>query len=176
MKDLIVQYKHGLSLLRRQDKILKQQEENALQTGEAEQLAVIKSDRHLISGMISGMEYNIEWMETGKRPDSKRGAENLSAYQREISVDPNNYHLSKPTETSEKKSDNEIKMLEYQIEDLLWFLSKQEREVYILSYGYQFSKSKIAEMTGKTEGTISKFLQRARRKIKKNLKKDEKTA
>lgn len=46
--------------------------------------SVIKS----MGDMISGMEYIIEWLDTGKRPGNKRGIERRATYQRERPMDP----------------------------------------------------------------------------------------
>ncbi|MDN9012154.1 hypothetical protein [Brevibacillus laterosporus] len=46
------------------------------------------SERRYLSEMISDVEYVIEWLETGRRPESKHGIERRAAYQREKLVDP----------------------------------------------------------------------------------------
>ena len=39
-----------------------------------------KEDQVIISGMISDLEYAIEWMKKGRRPGLKRGIERRAAY------------------------------------------------------------------------------------------------
>lgn len=180
MKDLIVEYEHGLSMLTKMDRDLKAEqdlimikqlkEEHTFE--DIERLAVIKSDRKLIRGMIKDMKGVIKWMKTGKRPGAKRGVENLAAYQREIAIDPDRFiYIAEPE--VEVKTDHELKLLESQVEDLLWFLSKKEKDVYMLFGGYGFSVAKIADLTGMAEGTVSSLLNRARKKIRKNIEVDE---
>lgn len=59
-----------------------------------------------------------------------RGAENLAAYQREISIDSNCFLYMQSIEV-ESRTDKEIQILEDKVLDLLWFLTKKERTVYI---------------------------------------------
>ncbi|WCF10168.1 hypothetical protein NDS46_10100 [Paenibacillus thiaminolyticus] len=54
----------------------------------AAEIATLESDMSFLSSMISDREYDIEWMETGRRPGNKRGIERRAAYQRERPVDP----------------------------------------------------------------------------------------
>ncbi|MCQ6512965.1 hypothetical protein NPN18_24675, partial [Vibrio parahaemolyticus] len=44
-------------------------------------------DKEVIRGMISDLEFAIEWMETGRRPGNRRGIERIAAYQREKPFD-----------------------------------------------------------------------------------------
>lgn len=180
MKDLIVEYEYGLAALRKKDQLLKREQDSIMDKRlkqlhtieDIERLAVIESDRNLISGMISEMQDDIQHMKTGRRPGNKRGAENLAAYQREISIDPGRFlHIANTEE--DIKSEEEVKLLEGAIEELLWFLSKREKDLYILFAGYNFSVQEIADLTGLTEGTIYQVLDRARKKIRKNIKIDD---
>lgn len=47
-----------------------------------------ETEKNYLSEMISDVEYVIEWLETGRRPESKRGIERRAAYQREKLIDP----------------------------------------------------------------------------------------
>ncbi|MDE8676469.1 sigma factor-like helix-turn-helix DNA-binding protein [Priestia aryabhattai] len=183
MRDLIVQYEYALSLLRKEDKRLKDKQSylqvkikkvtdmeklNLLD----EELALVKTSRSQISEMSGELQDDIQHMKTGRRPGSRRGAENLAAYQREICFDPNSFLLHTPKETIQGKTDEEITMLENKVEDLLYFLSKKERDVYILAKGYGFSAQEIAELAGMAHGTVKGLLDRAQKKIIKYIKKD----
>jgi positive control factor len=182
MRDLIVQYEYSLSSIRKEDTKLKEiqkdlQEEikrvkdivmlEALQ----DKLAAVKTIRSQISEMSGELQDDIQHMKTGRRPGSRRGAENLAAYQREICFDPNSFLLHTPKEEPEGKTEEELTMLENKIEDLLYFLSKKERDLYILAYGYGKSEQDIAELAGYSKGDVTKTLYRARIKIEKALAK-----
>ena len=176
MKDLIIQYEYGVASLRNQDKLLKQEQDlikekqvKEIHTVEdLERESVIKSNRSLISGMISEMQDDIQHMKTGKRPGNKRGAENLAAYQREISIDPARFLYIEDVQ-EEEKSEEDVKLLESAVEELLWFLSKREKDLYMLYAAYNFSVHEIADLTELTEGTVSKVLDRAKKKVAKNI-------
>jgi len=182
MKDLVIQYEYALTDLRKKDKELKEQqqvlEEKKRKISDVEQLAAliddiaaIKSERSLYSSMITDMVFEIEWMKTGRRPGSMRGAENLAAYQREISIDPNRFLHMQSIEI-ESKTDEEIKILEDKVLDLLWFLTKKERDIYMMANGYGLTVTEIAGFTSMATGTIFSLLDRARKKIRKNIKKE----
>jgi positive control factor len=183
MKDLVIQYKYALSNLRKKDKELKDKQQRyeklqrKISDGQelatiTDRIAQIKSDRSKYSSMISDKVFEIEWMEKGRRPGSMRGAENLAAYQREISIDPNRFLHMQDIEP-DVKTDEEIKMLEDKVLDLLWFLTKKEREVYMMANGYGHTVEQIAEYTTMASGTVSSLLNRARKKIRKNIKIDD---
>lgn len=189
MKDLIIQYRYALADLRRKDKELKEEqnyyenfrveEESKRKISDGQDLAAIvdhiaeiKAERSKYSSMISDKIFEIEWMEKGRRPGSMRGAENLAAYQREISIDPNRFLHMQDIQV-ESKTDEEVKVLEDKVLDLLWFLTKKEREVYMMANGYGHTVEQIAEYTTMASGTVSSLLDRARKKIRKNIKKDD---
>lgn len=184
MKDLIMQYEFAAVNLREKDKELKheldrlEKEKQTFTTiGDyesdvIERIAIIKSDRSHYSSMLSDLKYAIEWMKTGRKPGLMRGAENLAAYQREISIDPNRFLYMQSKEV-ENKTEKEIKVLEDKVLDLLWFLTKRERAVYMLANGYGFSVAEVAAFTNIATGTVYSLLDRARKKIRKNIKEED---
>lgn len=173
MKDLIIQYKYKVSQLNKEVKELNEEKELLKNIG-ADQRTVEESERFetleiqcsAINSDIRNMKYSIEWMETGRRPGNMRGAENRTAY-----VDPNRLLFIKDIEP-EEKSEEEMTLLESKVDEVLWFLTIFEKELFLLSYGYDFSDSEIAEITGKSTGTVAKTLHIARKKVEKNIKKD----
>ncbi|WP_281998658.1 sigma factor-like helix-turn-helix DNA-binding protein [Priestia flexa] len=181
MKDLIMQYEFAAADLRAKDKEakvvlnrLEKERESFITIGEyesgvLERIASIKNDRSHYSSMISDLRYAIEWMKTGRKPGLMRGAENLAAYQREISIDPNRFLYMQSKEV-EHKTEEEIKVLEDKVLDLLWFMTKRERAIYMLANGYGFSVAEISSLTNIATGTVYSLLDRARKKIRKNIK------
>ncbi|WP_416046158.1 hypothetical protein [Priestia megaterium] len=141
MKDLVIKYGYALVNLCKKDKKLKEQQQilevKKRHISDVEQLAAliddiaaIKSERSLYSSMITDRIFKIDWMRKARRSRSMRGAENLAAYQREISIDSNCFLYMQSIEV-ESRTDKEIQILEDKVLDLLWFLTKKERTVYI---------------------------------------------
>lgn len=85
MQDLIFEYKRALQEARKMYKPFQQQEdaERNKETLSARQL----DDKKLISGMISDLEFTIEWLESGRLPGAKRGYDRRASYQRMILKD-----------------------------------------------------------------------------------------
>ncbi|GIO03404.1 hypothetical protein J5TS2_40720 [Brevibacillus halotolerans] len=126
------------------------------------------SERRYLSEMISDVEYVIEWLETGRRPESKRGIERRAAYQREKLVDPirmqafiANSTAGSPANISEWES--------LQIEDALCLLSVRERECYLLAHGEGFSYSQIAQMLNITVSSVETYIKRSQLKVSKRI-------
>ncbi|MBE7897273.1 RNA polymerase subunit sigma-24 [Paenibacillus polymyxa] len=121
-------------------------------------------DKKVISGMISDCEYVEEWLNTGRRPGNKRGAERMAAYQRERPVDPlrmqayvQRNHAGSPANLSEWQL--------FQIEDALSTLSPRERECYTMAHGQCFSRSQIAEFLDITRDSVTEYVERAQKKV-----------
>jgi positive control factor len=70
MNNLIKEYKESL-------KITRKMYDNA-----------VEEDKKIIAGMISDLEFAIEWLETSRMPGNRRGIERRAAYQREKPFDP----------------------------------------------------------------------------------------
>ncbi|WEA47274.1 sigma-70 family RNA polymerase sigma factor [Priestia aryabhattai] len=180
MKDLIFEYEHDLAALRKLDRKLKTEQDlindkrlkEKHTVSDLERLIVIESTRSMYSSMIGEMEDDITHMRTGKRPGARRGVEKRYGNEKVYAVDPVRF-LHIPDDEKEIRSEEELTMLEDQVEDLLWFLTKTERDIYMLCYGQYFSEQEIAEISGKSKGSVSQLLHRARKKVEKNIKKDD---
>jgi RNA polymerase sigma-70 factor (ECF subfamily) len=125
-------------------------------------------DRIIIEGMISDVNLAIEWMHTGRRPGNKRGIERRAGYQKEKLMDPvlmqafvSSSSAGSPANLTDWQS--------YQIEDALSKLSERERECYVMAHGECFSFSEIAAMLKITKGAVESYVQRAQKKISKEL-------
>ncbi|WHM14668.1 hypothetical protein [Bacillus velezensis] len=46
------------------------------------------NDKKIISSMISDIELTLEWLQNGRQPGARRGADRRDAYQRTILTDP----------------------------------------------------------------------------------------
>lgn len=70
MQDLIKEYKQSLYKIR------------------AAKGNASEEERKVLSGMISDLEFVLEWLDIGRRPGNRRGIERRAAYQREKACDP----------------------------------------------------------------------------------------
>ncbi|RDE19362.1 MULTISPECIES: sigma-70 family RNA polymerase sigma factor [Parageobacillus] len=132
-------------------------------------------DKKIIRGIISDLEFAIEWMETGRRPGNRRGIERRAAYQREKPFDPllmqKFFRSSEPTyEWDDHEEENIITSWDRQrIEDALSVLTDREREVYLMSRGYCLTYSEIANYLCISSSSVQTMIERAEKKIKKRI-------
>ncbi|RAP23499.1 hypothetical protein C2W64_03115 [Brevibacillus laterosporus] len=125
---------------------------------------VAESERNYLSEMISDVEYVIEWLETGRRPESKRGIERRAAYQREKLIDSIRMQAfvfrgtaGSPCYLTEWEKE--------QLEDALSYLSARERECYILTHGEGFSFEETARFFCISKSSVQTLVTRAQNKI-----------
>jgi positive control factor len=134
-------------------------------------------DKPIIRGMISDLEFAIEWMSTGRRPDNKRGIERRAAYQREKPFDPllmqKYFRSSEPTYEwdNHEKEDVITSWDRERIEDALSVLTDREREVYLMSRGYCLTYSEIANYLCISSSSVQTMIERAEKKIQKRKNK-----
>jgi positive control factor len=132
-------------------------------------------DKPIIRGMISDLEFAIEWMSTGRRPGNKRGIERRAAYQREKPFDPllmqKFFRSSDPVyKWDDHEKEHVITEWDRQrIEDALSVLTKREREVYLMSRGYSLSYSEIANYLCISSSSVQTMIERAEKKIQKRI-------
>src|SRR5690606_30679015 len=139
-------------------------------------------DRSILSGMESDLEFAIKWMETGRMPGGRRGAERRAAYEKEWPADPfrmdmpgkyyrsvgavyvadfvSNYGIDEP-----EMDEDDVETIRFFIDDILSCLSEREREVFELRHVSGLEYHEIAEELGISEGNVFKTLDRAKRKI-----------
>ncbi|WP_197261522.1 sigma factor-like helix-turn-helix DNA-binding protein [Brevibacillus laterosporus] len=125
---------------------------------------VTESERHYLSEMISDVEYVIEWLETGRRPESKRGIERRAAYEREKPVDPLRMQAFVYRGTAGSPC-NLTEWEKEQLEDALCCLSARERECYILTHGEGFSFEETARFLCISKSSVQTLVTRAQNKI-----------
>ncbi|MED5052687.1 sigma-70 family RNA polymerase sigma factor [Anoxybacillus rupiensis] len=132
-------------------------------------------DKKVIAGMISDLEFAIEWMETSRMPGNRRGIERRAAYQREKPFDPllmqKYFRSSEPTyEWDDHNKESVITEWDKQrIEDALSVLTDREREVYLMSRGYCLTYSEIANYLCISSSSVQTMIERAEKKIKKRI-------
>ncbi|AGR47612.1 RNA polymerase sigma factor [Brevibacillus phage Davies] len=122
------------------------------------------SERRYLSEMISDVEYVIEWLETGRRPESKRGIERRAAYEREKPVDPLRMQAFVYRGTAGSPC-NLTEWEKEQLEDALCCLSPREKECYILTHGEGFSFEETAKFLCISKSSVQTLVTRAQNKI-----------
>lgn len=157
MEELLKQYKETLRETR---KLLKKASDE---------------DKEVIRGMISDLEFAIEWMETGRRPGNRRGIERIAAYQREKPFDlllmQKFFRSSEPVYEwdDHEKEDVITSWARQRIEDALSVLTDREREVYLMSRGYCLAYSEIVNYLYISSSSVQTMIERAEKKIKKRI-------
>jgi positive control factor len=157
MNDLVQEYKKSLKMARKMY-------DNA-----------VEEDKKIIAGMISDLEFAIEWMTTGRRPGNRRGIERRAAYQREKSFDPllmqKFFRSSEPVyEWDDHEKESVITSWDRErVEDALSVLTDREREVYLMSRGYCLTYSEIANYLCISSSSVQTMIERAEKKIKKRI-------
>lgn len=157
MEELLEQYRESLRLARK-----------LLETASDE-------DKKIIRGMISDLEFTIEWLATGRRPENRRGIERRAAYQREKLFDPllmqKYFRSSEPIyEWDDHERESVITSWDRErIEYALSVLTEREREVYLMSRGYCLTYSEIANCLCISSSSVQTMIERAERKIKKRI-------
>jgi positive control factor len=135
-----------------------------------------EEDEEIIKGIISDLEYTIEWLSTGRRPGNKRGIERQAAYQRERPMDPliiQRYFRS----SDEKKYEWDDHLQEHvispsdekRIEQALLILTEREKEVYLMSRGHCLTYSQIARILCISRSTVQSTIERAEDKLISSL-------
>lgn len=132
------------------------------------EIAVLESDMKTLGEMISGVEYSLEWLETGRRPGNKRGVERLAAYQREKPIDPVQLqaYIAKTSSggavQSERISDKERERIEFALGEL----TPRERACYEMVRGNGLPYSEAAELLGIEKSSVQWFIESAEEKLR----------
>lgn len=126
-------------------------------------------DVKTIRGMISDVNYVIEWLHTARRPGNRRGIERRAGYQREKLMDP----IKMQAFLQPSAAGSPASLSDYDRERLemaLCMLSPRERECYEMAHGQGFSYSYIANMLGISKGAVEEYINRAQQKISDELR------
>ncbi|WP_046178842.1 sigma factor-like helix-turn-helix DNA-binding protein [Domibacillus tundrae] len=152
MQTLIYEYKQSLRELRKMRQAL---EEKTVLSAEDER------DKKIIGGMISEMEFTIQWLVSGRNPGQLKGAERTGVY---ATVDPKILEAIVPNQEQmeERVITKEEKAM---LEEMLSPLTKRERDVFTLIRAEGHSHDKTAVLLGITKSSVQTFLNRAEKKI-----------
>lgn len=161
MEDLIFEYRRSLKDARKMYKPLKELEEHGLS---AQQI----TDKRIISSMITDLEYVIEWLEKGRKPDAKRGYDRRDSYQRMLIKDPR--IIDTFSEGIYQDPEGEVTAIDLErIEDALSVLTRREKEMFILNKVEGFSYEQIADLLGVKKATVQSNMKRAEIKMSKRM-------
>ncbi|WP_157930349.1 sigma-70 family RNA polymerase sigma factor [Mycobacteroides abscessus] len=158
MRVLIAEYRRSLRLANQMKRELEKIEKPSLRDGE---------DIEVISGMISDLEFAIEWMKNGRNPNAMRGADIKGAYLTDphlLDVLPVHPFYKEISEDGSAISDNVDKDI---IEDALCTLTEREKEVFIMIKAEGLTYEYTAELLGVKKSTVQTHLERAEKKIER---------
>ncbi|CAG9608037.1 sigma-70 family RNA polymerase sigma factor [Pseudoneobacillus rhizosphaerae] len=128
-------------------------------------------DEEIIKGIISDLEYTIEWMSTGRRPGNKRGIERRAAYQNNRLFDPliiQRYFRSEEPVFSwdqHQKEDIIHSWERDQLDCALSVLTDREKEIFLMNKGHCLQNTEIASLLGVSESNISSTIHHSEKKI-----------
>lgn len=122
-------------------------------------------DYKTITGMISDMEYSLDWMKRGRRPGNLRGIDRRSAYQRRVLLDMDLF----PSIDLKPKQKYLTEEQKKQLIDILVELSNRERQCFIMHMAHGMTFAEISEELNLGRSTIQKYIERAKKKINNKI-------
>jgi DNA-binding CsgD family transcriptional regulator len=118
-------------------------------------------DRSLINSMIADMNFAIDWMKTGREPDTFNGIDRRNIYQ-EKSMKNMDIYESLDLETGRVLTDDERVLIIRELAKL----SPRERQCFILAKSFMMTQQDIAEELGISQRVAGIYIQRAEEKFK----------
>ena len=123
------------------------------------------TDQSKVNSMVDSMTYSIDWMETGRQPDSYRGVDKRNAYRvkcyEEMDIIPDiNEALRKEREPLYITGQQRKVLLQ-----VFNNFSDRERQCYIMYEAEGLSMQQIAEKLGIKKRTVQQYIERAREKV-----------
>lgn len=128
-----------------------------------------KIDKTQINSMINDMSFVIKWLETGKNPEEMRGVNIRNVYRLR--------YLEKmdmlPDIQEEFKREQLVLSSEQKriIMQIFATLSDRERDCFVLHTSQNMSMSEIADELNISKATVQVYIQRAKEKIERIIKK-----
>jgi RNA polymerase sigma factor (sigma-70 family) len=162
--ELLEWYQDTLRTVRKSYDSYTEQMQQAKDSAEYQRL---EAERSVVSGMISDLEYCIEWMKTGRRPGNRRGVERHSYEQREVLKDSRWWNAYSRSQQGQRTlSDEELQMLD----DLLGCLTKEQYEVFTMIRGRCFTYDECARELGMPKSTVQYHLERAEERLREKIR------
>lgn len=132
------------------------------------------NDLKQFNSMIDSMTYSLEWMTTGRQPNTYRGVDEKAVYQRRsyenIDLIPDIAEQLEENDVNKKHlfMTREEKVI---LADILSSFSLRERQCYILHVGQKKSMSEIAYELGVSKSMVQQSIRRAKNKIEERMDK-----
>ncbi|TFJ40150.1 hypothetical protein CKN73_07455 [Carnobacterium divergens] len=180
--ELIKEYKNELSKLNKIKRPFKNEHELLMEKSKkikkkGEMLSFEEKDRSIflrkelkiIGGMISDLQYAIEWLETAREPGTRRTISNRSRYQRTsllAEIEKLSYSVTIEQESQREATEDEIE----RITAMLNNLSDKERAAYLAVKGQNLSYAKAGEILGVSKASVQSYVNRAQDKIDNQVK------
>lgn len=124
-----------------------------------------QQDKTQINSMIESMTYSIDWMRTGRQPDSYRGVDKRDKYRAKFYDDMDilpdiNEELRKEREPLYMSREQRVALIQ-----LFKNFSDRERQCYVMYTAEGLSMQKIADRLGIKKRTVQQYIERAREKV-----------
>ena len=132
------------------------------------------NDLKQFNSMIDSMTYSLEWMTTGRQPNTYRGMDEKSVYQKRsyenIDLIPDIAEQLEENDINKKHlfMSREEKVI---LADILSSFSLRERQCYILHVGQKKSMSEIAYELGVSKSMVQQSIRRAKKKVEERMDK-----
>ncbi|ATO28661.1 sigma-70 family RNA polymerase sigma factor [Bacillus atrophaeus] len=160
MQDLIIEYKRSLKEARKMYRAFSK-------TPEIDMTAEQKNDKKIIGSMISDIEFTLEWLQNGRQPGARRGADRRDVYQRTILADPRIIDALPEEYAINQESEGEVSDWDKErIADALSVLTEREKDIFIMHTVQNLSYEEIAQLLDIKKGTVQKNIERSRLKMK----------
>ena len=131
------------------------------------------NDLKQFNSMIDSMTYSLEWMTTGRQPNTYRGVDEKAVYQRRsyenIDLIPDIEMQLREENDINKKHLFMTKEEKIILADILSTFSLRERTCYILHEGQKMSMSAVADELGITKRSVQQYVERARKKVQEKV-------
>lgn len=165
LADLKKSYQKTLGQLQKRRKKIEDAIE-AAPTSEAKKEISANYEEELehIKGMISDVNYCIDWLHTGRQPNARRGIDRRSVYQRTVFMDPSIMErYMRPVNSRSATTLTEDQ--KHRLREVLEILSPRERECYEMHYGDGLPHSKIADLLNIPRANVGEYVKRAHEKV-----------
>lgn len=132
-----------------------------------------RDDLTQINSMIESMSYSMDWMSTGRQPDTYRGVDIRNVYQKRIleSMDiiPD---IMEQLEEGPKQlyMTREEKLI---LADIFAAFSLRERQCFVMHYGGGLSWGTIAKELGVSRSMVQQSIRRAKKKVAERIDKNK---
>lgn len=123
--------------------------------------AEMHPDMQIVEDMLADLHYSLEWLQTGRQPNRRRGVDIHDAYSRAILMDMD----LMPEQVVERQELRVTEAQKVELVRILMRMSARERQCFLLHTAYGLSERDIAEELKLTRRTVRTNIQRAKSKV-----------